>query len=97
MNTMIPAVPRARHTDPSTSQVAAKRSRQFYTTHQDRILEVLRLWGPMNANGIGNAAALTVVQVDRRMVELQRTGLARVQQRNGEDVVRSGMRVWEAV
>lgn len=88
---------RARRTDPSTSHAAAKQSRQFYCSHQDRILEVLRAWGPMNAEGIGNAAALTVVQVDRRMVELQRTGLARVQQQGGEDVIRSGMRVWEAV
>ena len=38
-----------------------------------------------------------LVQIDRRLPELQRAGKARVVQMAGEDLTRGGARVWEAV
>ena len=88
--------PRARQSDPSTSHAAAARSAKFAESHAARILLALQ-YGALNAEEIGSSAGLTVVQVDRRTIELQRQGKIRVQQRLGVDVVRNGMRVWEAV
>jgi hypothetical protein len=90
------AAPRARRTDPGTSHAAAQRSLQFAESHASRILLALQ-YGFLNAEEIGEAAGLTVVQVDRRTIELQRAGLIRVRRINGVDLVRNGMRVWEAV
>lgn len=95
----IATVPRARHTDPLTSQGAALRAEQFADSHAARILHVIQT---LNVDGmcaaeIGEACGLTVVQVDRRTIELQRKGLIRVVQRDGKDVTAHGMRVWEAV
>lgn len=90
------ALHRARGTDPATSHQAASRAAMFADTHAARILLALQ-YGDLNAEEIGDAAGLTVVQVDRRTIELQRKGVIRVQQSHGADVVRNGMRVWEAV
>lgn len=87
--------PRARRSDPSTSHAAAAGSAKFAESHASRILLALQ-YGAFNAEEIGAAAGLTVVQVDRRTIELQRKGLIRVKQLGGADVVRNGMRVWEA-
>lgn len=98
-NTTVLSIPRARHGDPATSHTAARVSERFADTHQARILHVLRhgFSDGMCAEEIGEAAGLTVVQVDRRTIELQRKGLIRVRQVNGKDVIVHGMRVWEAV
>ena len=92
------AVPRARNTDPTTSHAAAAGSVQFADSHAARILHVLR---NADASGlcaaeIGDECGLTVVQVDRRTIELERKGLIRVVQKDGQDVTAHGMRVWEA-
>lgn len=87
--------PRARRSDPSTSHAAAARSAKFAESHAERILLALQ-YGALNAEEIGASAGLTVVQVDRRTIEMQRKGLIRVKQLGGADVVRNGMRVWEA-
>lgn len=92
--------PRARNTDPVTSHMAAERAERFASSHSGRILAALRsFYGKrgMTAEHIGNLTDLTVVQIDRRLPELQRKGLARVRQVGGVDEVRNGMRVWEAV
>jgi len=86
--------PRARLHDPSTSHAAAERSLHFSGGHADRILAALDDGRSRNAQEIGDAIGLTVVQVDRRTVELQRRGYIRVLRANGQDVVRNGMRVW---
>lgn len=90
---------RARSTDPSTSHVAAAGAARFADSHAARILHVLKngFSDGMCAEEIGECCGLTVVQVDRRTVELQRKGLTRVVQRDGKDVTAHGMRVWEAV
>ena len=49
------------------------------------------------AEEIAEMTGLTVVQIDRRTIELQRKGLIRVRQYRGADEIRHGMRVWEAV
>lgn len=87
--------PRARNTDPATSHIAAERAKRFADSHVRRILAALK-YGEMNAQEIGEYTGLTVVQVDRRTIELQRKGLIRVKQKNGHDMVWNGMRVWEA-
>lgn len=86
--------PRARRHDPSTSHEAAARSVRFAESHAERILLALEYGEGLNAQEIGDSAGLTVVQVDRRAIELQRRGLINVLQVNGVDVVRNGMRVW---
>lgn len=93
------ATPRARSSDPKTSHNAALQAQRFADSHAGRILDALRhgFSGGMNAEEIGEMAGLTVVQVDRRTIELQRKGLIRVRQIGGRDVVCNGMRVWEAV
>lgn len=92
-------IPRARATDPLTSHVAAVGSVRFADSHAARILHVLKngFSDGMCAEEIGEACGLTVVQVDRRTIELQRKGLIRVVQRDGKDLTSHGMRVWEAI
>lgn len=92
-------IPRARATDPLTSHIAAAGSVRFADSHAARILHVLKngFSDGMCAEEIGEACGLTVVQVDRRTIELQRKGLIRVVQRDGKDLTAHGMRVWEAV
>lgn len=89
---------RARATDPISSHIAAAGAVRFADSHAARILHVLKngFSDGMCAEEIGEACGLTVVQVDRRTVELQRKGLIRVVQRNGADLLAHGMRVWEA-
>lgn len=88
------AAHRARTQDPGTSHAAAAGAVLFAEKHADRILLALQYGEGLNAQEIGDSAGLTVVQVDRRTVELQRRGLIRVLQADGRDVVRNGMRVW---
>lgn len=89
---------RSRKSDPQTSHEAAKRSERFAESHSARILAALRKASAgFTAAEIGAITTLTVVQVDRRTIELQRKGLIRVRQHKGKDVVCDGMRVWEAV
>lgn len=89
---------RARVTDPVSSHIAAVGSVRFADSHAARILHVLKngFSDGMCAEEIGDACGLSVVQVDRRTIELQRKGLIRVVQRNGADLLAHGMRVWEA-
>lgn len=87
------SVPRARNTDPSTSHQAAARAAYFVDGHKDRICKALAWLATMNqpatADRIASASGLTVVQVDRRLPEMQRDGVA---EPTGEDV--GGFRCW---
>lgn len=90
-------MPRARRSDPSTSHVAAAMSVRFADSHGNRIVEALKEHGRMSPVGIGGMTGLTVVQVDRRVVELERAGRIRlVLSEGGWPVVWNGCRVWEA-
>ena len=86
---------RARRTDPSTSHAAARNAVRFAESHKDRILAAL-CDGPATAHQISERTGLTVVQIDRRLPELQRDGLAAPMLDGCMcEVVFNGARVWE--
>lgn len=89
---------RARASDPLTSHMAADQSVRFADSHKARIMHVLRTSGSdgMTPAQIAEASGLSLVQVDRRLTELGRSGQARVVQDNGEDLIIQRMRVWVA-
>ena len=92
------SMPRARRSDPSTSHRAAAMSVRFADSHGNRIVEALREHGRMSPVGIGGMTGLTVVQVDRRVIELERAGRIRqVKDEVGNPVIWNDCRVWEAV
>ena len=82
--------PLARNSDPSTSHAAGRAARAWSMTHRDQILGVL--WRPMIASEIAKFTGLTVVQIDRRMPELEQASEARL-----TGFERDGMREWEKV
>ena len=84
----------ARRTDPATSHAAAARAVDFADTQAGRIHMALIAGGPMTAAEIGTATGLTVVQVDRRLPDLKRAGLAEVVTTGGVAAQRDGYRVW---
>lgn len=91
----------ARNSDPVQSHDAADRARQFAPTHRERIKAALEQHGPRTAHELERLTGLTVVQIDRRMHELCKTGEAKPHAVNGAEVKRgtpSGglAQVWEA-
>ena len=86
---------RARASDPESSHQAAKRAERFAASHVGRILAALDQITTGTAAEIAEASGLTVVQVDRRLVECERAGLCRViTYDNGRPLIRNGYRVW---
>jgi hypothetical protein len=85
---------RARATDPETSHAAAARAGLFAKGHASRILAALHELGSATAHEIAAATGLTVVQIDRRLPELERAGKARVLTMAAHPLVRDGYRVW---
>ena len=83
--------PVARRTDPQTSHDAAKRAERFATTHAGRILSALKAHGHSTPAELSDHTGLTVVQLCRRLPELEAQGLAKP---TGEVV--NGFRVWKA-
>lgn len=83
--------------DPLSSVLAAEHTPQFAGGHCARILAALTSRGPSTAHELQAATGLTVVQIDRRLPDLQKAGKARVVHRGGIDLMRGGARVWEAV
>lgn len=93
---MTAAIHLVRAHDPLASIRAAERSVRFSEGHCRLILDALER-RPATAHELQSSTGLTVVQIDRRLPELQRAGKARVVQVAGEDLTRGGARVWEAV
>lgn len=89
-------VGRARRTDPDTSKQAAAKAARFAASHAGRILAALQQLGTGTAHDIAMATGLSVVQIDRRTVELQRAGKVSLVLVYGEPLQRDGYRVWEA-
>lgn len=89
--------PRSRRTDPITSKAAAVRAERFAASHAGRIVAALDALGTATAHEIAAQAGLTVVQVDRRLCELERAGLVYVITQGGVPLVRSGFRCWAKV
>ncbi|TDS82608.1 hypothetical protein [Comamonas sp. JUb58] len=93
----------ARASDPITSVIAGERAALFAGNHCDRILAALADdlnppgWGGMTAGEMAQATGMSVEQVCRRLPELQARGQVQVVQFEGEDLLRNGYRVWEAV
>ena len=96
-DSVVGPIPRARRTDPVTSHQAAERASQFAGTHASRILAALDDLMTATAAEIAEHAGLSVVQVDRRMVECQRAGKVRLLTMNGKPLIRMGYRVWARV
>ncbi len=69
-------LPQARAFDPSTSHAAASAARSLQAQHADQILACLRKHGAMGKDGIASRTKLDGVQVCRRLIELERAGLA---------------------
>lgn len=89
---------RARSTDPSTSHEAAANAHLFAGSHCERIVATLADLGSGTAQEIGAHCGLTVVQCDRRLVELQRAGRALVLHGlDSKPITRDGYRVWAGV
>lgn len=84
---------RARLLDPQTSQHAAAKAAVFAGSHCDRILAALED-GHLSAKEISRITRLTVVQVDRRLPELEREGKTQVVKEGGVTLTRNGYRVW---
>jgi hypothetical protein len=88
---------RARSSDPATSHIAADKAQKFASTHAGRILAALKE-GPRSAKGLSAMTGLTIVQIDRRLPELERAGLAEpVKFDDGRCFTFGGYRVWKAV
>lgn len=84
---------RARRTDPQTSHDAAKRAERFAHSHKSRILAAMREHtGSWTAAELSLFTRLTVVQIDRRLVELQRAGMI-----EPTGLVVGGYRCWRLV
>jgi predicted Rossmann fold nucleotide-binding protein DprA/Smf involved in DNA uptake len=81
-------VVRSRRTDPATSHAAAKKAERFIPTHKAQILEAL-IEGPRTAQGIAAMTGLTVVQVDRRLCELERADRTNTWRRKTASLCRS--------
>lgn len=91
------AVPRARAGDPGTSHTAARRAKDFAPSHAARILAAIRHAPRNTPEYYSQMTGLTVVQIDRRLVEMQRQGLIQVVRVQGRDLTYRGFRVWEAI
>lgn len=69
-------IPRARNGDAITSHEAAKHAQAFAHDHKACILGVM--YRPMDASRIAKLTGLTVVQVCRRLPDLERQGAIRL-------------------
>lgn len=85
---------RARRTDPESSHIAAANACEFAGTHAQRILAALEEISTGTAHEIAVESGLTVVQVDRRLCELERGGRVYILTMAGKPLIRDGFRVW---
>ncbi|MGJ7512371.1 hypothetical protein [Variovorax sp. GT1P44] len=90
-------LPRARRTDPDTSHQAAARAEKFAKSHAGRILGDLKRVGTGTAASISANTGLTVVQIDRRLHEMEKEGLIRLVMVCGVVLEIGGYRCWEPV
>ena len=91
----ITPVQRARRSDPATSKKAAIRASAFANSHSECILFALEQNGPSTAYRLSMLTGLSVVQIDRRMSELNRANQCEVVLlENGLPKEIDGFRVW---
>jgi predicted ArsR family transcriptional regulator len=85
---------RARRSDPETSKKAAEKAERFAGTHKGKILAALKEHGPLTAKQLSSLIDLTVVQIARRLPELEELGhVAVAKLDDGADRVVDGFRV----
>lgn len=89
--------PLSRRSDPISSYMAADRAKLFVGSHKERIITALGFLGQATPAEIGQLAGLTVVQVDRRLPELQKDHFVKVVKVGNDDLIRNSYRVWEAI
>jgi hypothetical protein len=83
----VSTLPLFRKTDPPTSVAAGERARaKFVTGHARAVLEALRA-GPAGQTEIGRRCGLLTHQVNKRLADLKRVGLAVP---TGREVVNEG-------
>lgn len=88
----------ARRIDPATSKAAARNAAAFANGHKARILAALKQHGPMSPAQMFTFTGLSVVQCDRRRVELIRAGLVRIATDDqGNPITHQGCEVWQAL
>ena len=90
-------MPRARREDPATSHAAADEARELAQRHARIIVQCLKDCGPLGKDGIGARTMLTGVQIARRTVELERSGLIRWTGKTVKSTAGRGEREWQAV
>lgn len=88
---------RVRARDPVSSIMAAERSLQFSKSQAGRILAALSILGEATARELGGHVGLELVQVARRLPDLERDLLAEPLRVGDVDVMRDGCRVWRMV
>lgn len=94
---MYTASQRHRAHDPITSVQAAQKAEHFAGSHIERIYRSLTELGPQTAKELQQTTGLAVVQIDRRLPEMKKLGMAEVAQHDGKDLIRSGYRVWSVI
>lgn len=87
----------ARNTDPMTSHAAAEQVEAFALSHEMRILKSLLDHGAMTVDEIARHTRLQSHQINKRLPELERKGLA--QPTTSQKLSNSGRmeRIWRAV
>ena len=88
--------PRARLTDPETSQLAADTVDFFVVNHYEIILKALKENGPMGKDGIASKANIEKVQVSRRLPEMLELELVKLTGRKVASFSNRLEREWEA-
>ncbi len=89
------AMPAARRTDPATSHAAAHSVRSIASEHHTRIIGAL--YTPATATEIAAATGLTMVQVCRRLPEMEALGIARPTGKTRATASGRQSREWERV
>jgi hypothetical protein len=87
---------RVRANDAASSVIAAEGAARFASSHKERILRAMRE-DELSSHQIAKLSGLTVVQVDRRLTELQRENEIELVMVGGEELLRAGYRVYRRI
>jgi hypothetical protein len=87
----------ARTADPLTSKMAAKRVRDFAGSHFDIIHATLVAWGPMTVDQIAERCPLRSQQVNKRLDQMRKKGLAATTGKLGLSDAGNPCRIWRAL
>lgn len=88
--------PRARQSDPWTSQVAAQRAAEFAGSHIDVILACLGRHGPATIDELAKRLPLDSVECARRLADAEQMGVAQPTGLSRRGLSGRRQRVWRA-